>query len=125
MLEVTDYKDNVIASVEVGPDARQARVPLARPGLRVGLVAYGASGHHTGASTLRLTTDTKKTNYTTTVRSWDRPMQERRGDDPNTAAAVVASTQDVPKLSAGSTSSSSSSSSLGLLSSLLRMLGLR
>lgn len=125
VLEVTDYKDNVIASVEVGPDARQARVPLARPGLRVGLVAYGASGHHTGASTLRLTTDTKKTNYTTTVRSWDRPMQERRGDDPNTAAVVVASTQDVPKLPVGSTSLSSSSSSFGLLSSLLRMLGLR
>lgn len=84
-LEVTDAHDTVIDSVDVGPNARTAVVPLAKPGLRVGLVARGESGHHTGSSTLRVTTDPKRDNYAVTVGSWDRPFAETRdGDTPNT-----------------------------------------
>lgn len=77
-LEVTDARGAVIDSVDVGPYARVAKVPLAKPGLRVGLVARGVSGHHTGSSTLRVTTDPKQDNYAITVGSWDRPISETR-----------------------------------------------
>lgn len=77
-LEVTDSRDNVVDSVDVGPYANTATVPLDRPGLRVGLIARGESGHHTGSSTLRVTTDPQRSNYSVTVGSWDRPVDETR-----------------------------------------------
>ena len=80
-LEVTDAKGTVIDSVDAGPYARAAVVPLAKPGLRVGLVARGESGHHTGSSTLRVTTDPRRDNYSVTVGSWDRPIAETSSTD--------------------------------------------
>ena len=88
-LEVTDWQDNVIAKVDVGPNERTATVPLARPGLRVGLIARGVSGHHTGSSTLRVTTDTKQTGYSVRVGDWNRPRSESRAFTPPVAPPVV------------------------------------
>ena len=86
-LEVTDQQDNVIATVNVGPNESTATVPLARPGLRAGLIARGVSGHHTGSSTLRVTTDTKQTGYSVRVGDWNRPRSESR--DTNTPRTVT------------------------------------
>lgn len=102
-LEVTDDKDTVIDRVDVGPDVRSATVPLAKPGLRVGLVARGESGHHTGSSTLRITTDPSQSNYSVTVGTWDRPMSERRSD---TTTPEVVSAQEDGLSSLGSSSGS-------------------
>ena len=102
-LEVTDGKDTVIDRVEVGPSARSATVTLAKPGLRVGLVARGVSGHHTGSSTLRITTDPKQAGYSVTVGTWDRPISERRGD---AATPEVVSGQEDALSSLGSSSGS-------------------
>mgnify|MGYP002711932049 CR=1 FL=1 len=102
-LEVTDNKDTVIDRVEVGPGARSATVPLAKPGLRVGLIARGESGHHTGSSTLRITTDPKQAEYSVTVGTWDRPISERRAD---TATPEVVSGQEDALSSLGSSSGS-------------------